>query len=381
MIGMTETPLGELIAHRSDFIEIDDFQTYKRCRVHLNGRGVVLRDTIEGSLLKTKSQQVCRENDFLVAEIDAKLGGFGLIPKDLDGAVVSSHYFLFEIDQSRLYTRYLGWYAATSALASQVTARGSTNYAAVRPNHVLSYSIPLPESLDQQKEIVAKIDAVAARLDEANRLRQEIQDDANALLHSVFHRLIQGAEYRPLAEVAPIVRRPVEIVLNGEYPELGVRSFGKGTFHKPVLQGSEVGTKKLYHIHPRDLVFSNVFAWEGAIAVVQQADAGRVGSHRFITCVPKPGTATADFLCFYLLTDDGIEKVREASPGGAGRNRTLGLKKLEQITIPVPPHAKQLEFDALQEKVLGIHQTHAENQNELDAILPAVLDKAFKGEL
>ena len=128
-------------------------------------------------------------------------------------------------------------------------------------------------------------------------------------------------------------------------------------------------------------LFSNVFSWEGAIAVVQPEDEGRVGSHRFITCVPKSGIATAEFLRFYLLTDEGIEKVRNTSPGGAGRNRTLGLKKLEKIEVPVPNYDKQIWFDKLQTKVSDIINAQSDNQKELDAILPAILDKAFKGEL
>ncbi|VFN01003.1 MAG: type I restriction enzyme, S subunit [Candidatus Kentron sp. G] len=236
---------------------------------------------------------------------------------------------------------------------------------------------PLPE----QRSIVAKIESLAAKIDQIKQLRQAIRADAQVMLRSAFQQVIEGAEYHPMGEVAPIVRRPVAIEPEGEYPELGVRSFGKGTFHKPVLNGIDVGTKKLYHIHPGDLVLSNVFAWEGAIAVVQPGDIGRVGSHRFITCVAKMGVATPEFLYFYLLTDEGIEKVREASPGGAGRNRTLGLKKLEKIQAPIPPFDKQLRFNRLQERAAAITRTQADNQAELDALLPAILDRAFKGEL
>jgi hypothetical protein len=60
-----------------------------------------------------------------------------------------------------------------------------------------------------------------------------------------------------------------------------IRSFGKGTFHKPPLSGSDVGTKRLYRIEPGDLLFSNVFAWEGAIAIAQprmRADWGPTAS-------------------------------------------------------------------------------------------------------
>lgn len=158
-----------------------------------------------------------------------------------------------------------------------------------------------------------------------------------------------------LGDIAPIVRRSVEICHERSYPELGIRSFGRGTFHKPALSGADVGTKRLFQIEPGDLVFSNVFAWEGAIAVASPADAGRFGSHRFITCVADAGRANATFLKLYLTTAPaGREQVLKASPGGAGRNRTLGVEKMGQIQIPLPPLAEQqalvARLDALAEK-------------------------------
>lgn len=66
-------PLGEVIEHRKEFIEIDDFTEYKRCRVQLHAKGIILRDIIQGIDIKTKQQQVCHTGEFLVAEIDAKL--------------------------------------------------------------------------------------------------------------------------------------------------------------------------------------------------------------------------------------------------------------------------------------------------------------------
>lgn len=373
-------PLGELVTYRKDFITLQPDKLYCRCRVQTFARGIILRDRVTGNEIKTRKQQVCQTGQFLVAEIDAKQGGYGIVPPELNGAIVSSHYFLFTVNQQQLLQKFLGWYLRTADFLQKVKARGSTNYAAIRPNDVLSYTIPLPP-LDEQHRIVSKLEALSTKVDEANSLQQEIQTDAQAMLHSVFHRLTESAKYLPMAEVAPVVRRKVEVEIDGEYPELGVRSFGKGTFHKPILNGIDVGTKKLYSINPGDLVFSNVFSWEGAIAVVQPEDEGRVGSHRFITCVPKPSITTADFLRFYLLTEAGIEKVREASPGGAGRNRTLGLKKLEKIEVPVPAYDKQLWFDSLQTKAAAIKQAHSANQTELDALLPSILDKAFKGEL
>ena len=92
--------LGEVIKHRKGFITIDDEKDYKLCRVQLHRRGVLIREIIKGSQIKTKKQQICKAGDFLVAEMDAKVGGYGFIPSELEGAIVSSHYYLFELNHA-----------------------------------------------------------------------------------------------------------------------------------------------------------------------------------------------------------------------------------------------------------------------------------------
>lgn len=370
--------LGEVISHRKEFIEIEPDESYARCRVQTSARGIVLRDRIAGSEIKTKKQQVCRAGEFLVAEIDAKLGGYGIVPDDLDGAIVSSHYFLYDVNESRLLRRFLDWYCRTPAFLDQVKARGSTNYAAIRPANVLKYTIPLPP-LDEQRRIVARLDKVAALVEERRQTIEAAEREEQALLLKAFKRAIDGAPYRPMAEVAPLVRRPVEIEPDQSYAELGVRSFGYGTFHKPYLPGMEVGSKKLFRVCAGDLLFNIVFAWEGAVAIAKPEDDGRVGSHRFLTCVPDPAIATVDFLLFYFLMREGLQKLGEASPGGAGRNRTLGLKKLEAIEVPVPPIERQRWFDRLQAKARDARYLRARTTQDVDALIPAVLHEVFNG--
>src|SRR5438552_2459582 len=95
-------PMGEVVSHRKEFVSIEADRIYSRCRVQTSSRGIVLRDRVQGSQIKTKEQQVCRKGEFLVAEIDAKLGGYGIVPAELDRAIVSSHYFLFVPNQDRI---------------------------------------------------------------------------------------------------------------------------------------------------------------------------------------------------------------------------------------------------------------------------------------
>src|SRR5659263_114298 len=174
---------GEVIKHRNQFIQIDDLENYKRCRVQLHAQGIVLRDIVLGAEIKTKKQQVCRTGEFLVAEIDSKIGGFGIVPSELDGAIVSSHYFLFVTDEIRLDRRFLDFFIRTPYFREQVKAQGSTNYAAIRPSDVLGYKIPLPP-LPEQSLIVGRIEELAAKIEEARGLRMKAGEEAKVLFMS-----------------------------------------------------------------------------------------------------------------------------------------------------------------------------------------------------
>jgi type I restriction enzyme, S subunit len=139
-----------------------------------------------------------------------------------------------------------------------------------------------------------------------------------------------------MGEIAPLVRRPIQPLPDEVYREIGVRSFGKGIFHKAPTTGLEIGSKRVFSIEPGDLLFNIVFAWEGAVAVASEAERGMIGSHRFLTCVVDKSRADAKFLNYWFSRGEGRDKLLWASPGGAGRNRTLGIEKLAAIHVPLP---------------------------------------------
>ena len=103
-----------------------------------------------------------------------KWAGMGIVPSNLDGAIVSSHYFLFGINKRCLQADFLGWYCRTTNFHEQVNARGSTNYAAIRPHDVLGYRIPLPPVEDQMKTVDV-LDRVAALADKHREIIEEIE--------------------------------------------------------------------------------------------------------------------------------------------------------------------------------------------------------------
>ncbi|MDO8442350.1 MAG: restriction endonuclease subunit S [Polaromonas sp.] len=354
---------------------------YKEITIRLWGKGVIERGRVSGASVNGR-RFIARKDQFIASRIDARNGAMGIVPSDLDGALVTNDFPLFSVNHDRLLPQYMGWLCRTPAFVDLCAraSEGTTNRVRLKEAGFLNLEIEIPDT-DAQHRIVARIDVVQQQLQQASKLRSSIDHDIASLLAVRFQETLQHAEWRPMREVAPIVRRDVVIDQQSSYAELGIRSFGKGTFHKPTLTGSELGDKRVYRIEPGDLLFSNVFAWEGAIAMAKPEDVGRVGSHRFISCVPHGGLITAEYLHYYFLTDEGMTKIRDASPGGAGRNRTLGLSKLLSITVPMPPTQVQRQFVEFQSALTCLTKIRKEEVNLVGAVLPALLHGTLSSEM
>lgn len=180
--------LAEVLRYRKGNILINNDEEYSLCRVQLHRRGVVLREKKMGSQIKTKKQQVCRAGDLVVAEMDAKFGGYGFIPDHLEGTIVSSHYYLYELDKNKITQQYFEILIKTDFIQNQIEAKGSTNYSSIRAWEFLDYEIPL-QSIPLQNSIAAKYlkhsrfkeafgVELIAQLKYLSQLRQRILQDA-----------------------------------------------------------------------------------------------------------------------------------------------------------------------------------------------------------
>lgn len=371
--------MGDFLTKSQDWVRPKADQTYKQVTVRLWGKGLILRAEVSGSQISATRQLRARTGQFLLSRIDARHGACGLVPVSLHGALVSNDFPCFDIDSRIIHPAYFAWYARTETFIALCgrASEGSTNRIRLKEDEFLRMPIDLP-SLVEQRQIAEKLDKVATLVTERGKVVNAAKRDAKAMLSKAFGLVIDGAPNRYMGEVAPLVRRPVGIQPDRSYPELGVRSFGRGTFFKPALDGISVGSKKLFLIRAGDLLFNIVFAWEGAVAIAQPKDDGRVGSHRFLTCIPDSNTATADFLRFFFLSPEGLSKLGDASPGGAGRNRTLGLKKLNAVTVPTPPLERQRWFDRLQEKARKVETLREGVLKDVESLLPAALNRVFR---
>ena len=128
---------------------------------------------------------------------------------------------------------------------------------------------------------------------------------------------------------------------NKPYGALGIRSHGKGTFHKVIKRPETILMDTLYQVKESDLIVNITFAWEGAIAIVRKEDEDYLVSHRFPTYSFNTTIALSQYLKYYINQKGFFDKLGYISPGGAGRNRVLNKKDFLKIQILLPPLPEQ----------------------------------------
>lgn len=167
-------------------------------------------------------------------------------------------------------------------------------------------------------------------------------------------------------DILKLERRMVVVEAGKTYREIGVRSFGRGLFEKEPTNAADLGSKRVFHVHPGDLVVSNIFAWEGAVAAADVRHEGTIGSHRFMTWAPDTTGVDVQYLRHYFASDPGLQQLGQASPGSAGRNRTLSIKNFENMVIPLPELDEQrriaTHLDALESASALVRTTNVTSQ-------------------
>lgn len=371
--------LGDILREVHDEFIVDPTKEYQGAGILSYGRGLFHKGPFLGSETSYRTLKRLRKGQLVYSRLFAWEGAFAVVEPEFDGACVSQEFPVFEVAPSAdvhwihlCLTRKSFWESLVGTGLGQRRRR-------IQPEEILSRSIPFPP-IEEQRRISHFLKDVENRLIEIHRAREIEQSQMRGALLGEFRRVIQDANWVPMDVAAPLVRRPVEVDPLGTYLEVGVRSFGKGTFHKPPTDGATLGTKRIFSVEPNDLIFNIVFAWEGAVAVARPEDKGRVGSHRFLSCVPRSDIATSEFLWFHFLTPKGLEDLGKASPGGAGRNRTLGLDALAKIDVPLPPIGRQQWFNSLLGKIKELGSLHEDMKVNLQALWASTMNRAVLGK-
>jgi type I restriction enzyme S subunit len=391
-------PLGDVMARVDDLIPIRADESYREVTVRLWGKGVTLRRECLGVEIKSDRRTRVRAGQFIASRIDARNGAFGVIPSELDGAVVTNDFPTFSARSDRLDNSFLNWMSKTATFVDlcKAASEGTTNRVRLKEDRFLATPISLPP-IGEQRRIVARIEALAAKIAEARGLREESEKTVAALRQSTAHYLFDSAEIR---------RWPVRSL--GEIAEIrsGVtlgRDLRGGQISLPYLRVANVqdGHLDLSRIKHVTILESEADKWRlrrGDLLLTEGGDWDKLGrgtlwNDEIPNCIhqnhifrlrSKPEEFNPRFLAIMVSSPYAKRYFQDASKRTTNL-ASINQRQLKALPIFQPPLARQARIVEFLDEISAAGESIKDRQSataaELTALLPSVLDKAFKGEL
>lgn len=191
-------PIGDVMRPRRKPVKPDNFADYRPITIHFDG-SIELRhrtEPFQGSMFAVFP------GDLVYSKIDVRNGAIGLLPPEIDQAVVTSEYPVLVPDTKQVDARYLAMLLRSPNFQHLLkqAASGTSGRKRVDGDTFCELEIPLPE-LREQRELISNCERALGKL-------AKLEADAAALEH----RAIQEFE-AALGLVPPpdLPRKPFQI--------------------------------------------------------------------------------------------------------------------------------------------------------------------------
>jgi type I restriction enzyme S subunit len=377
----TSARFGDVLLSVSRPEQVAADRMYRTLGVQWYAKGLFVREEKPGHDIRATELYRVELGDFVYNRLFAWKGSFGIVDSDTTGGYVSGEFPCFRVSADKAEAKYLHYYLSQERVWADIerNSSGQTNVSRLRLKEpdFLKMEIPLPPLAEQQR-IVARIEALARRVEEARGLRAQAVEEAEAILKStrveIFAELDLEKFGKPLSDIATFLdgkRIPLNAQQRkekqpGDVPYYGasgiVDYINEWLFDETLLLISEDG--------------ANIELRSKPIAFVIQGKSW-VNNHAHVLRLPDETTAV--FLRHYI---EGLD----VRPFWQGATRPkINKSTLEAIPIPDVPLSEQHRIvaylDGLQARVDELKRLQAETQKELDALMPSILAKAFAGEL
>lgn len=288
----------------------------------------------------SRARRIVRKGDILMSTVRPNLKGFSIINKEVKDLIASTGFAV--ITANSCNNNYLFQYIFSNPIQKQFyNLIVGSNYPAINSSDVKRLKIPIPP-LPEQLKIASILSTWDVAIDHCKAIIEKLKERNKGLEQQLLTGKIRVKGFEetkwkltPLSECLTFTPREVQKP-TGNYLSLGLRSHGKGIFHKHDIDPEDVAMDVLYEVKENDLIVNITFAWEQALAIVSKHDEGGLVSHRFPTYTFKTDTAIPDFFRHFIVQKYFKFLMELISPGGAGRNRVLSKTDFLKLEIKLP---------------------------------------------
>jgi type I restriction enzyme, S subunit len=401
MTTWPKVSLGELLRLERRPVQVEPDKLYQEIGIYCFGRGIFHKTPRTGFEVGGKDLFLMKEGDFILQVTFAWEGAVAIVSAAEDGMYGSTRYPTFRVDEQRCAPQFLLNYFKTEEGVQELVkiCPGSAGR-----NRVLSIKripevlVPLPP-LAEQRRVVARIEQLAAQIHEARTLRQQAAEEAEAIYPQQLGETMtpHGAGWK--RETVADVIKSMDAGWSPQCDDLPAQNDEWGVLKTTAVQWCDFQPEHNKAL-PQTLVpVAALTVKQGDVLVTRAGPRKRVAvvaavrrdeprltiSDKLIRLRTDRMKIDPRFLELSLASPFSQEHLVQRKTGLADAQVNISQAILKATPVAYPPLPEQrrivAELDALQAEVDALKRLQAETAAELDALLPAILDRAFKGEL
>ena len=392
---LIEVTLGEIAKPVTRPVEVLTGRSYRTIGVKWWGQGAYERQTIDGSQTAAKTLSLVREGDLIINKIWVRNGSTAIASPAVDGCAASGEFPTFILDASRVVPRWIHWQTKAASFWEKCDAlsRGTSGKNRIKPELFLTIRVPLPPMAEQVR-LVAQIEGLAAKIEEANGVRQQATMETDALVGTSARKLFQEPPERQAVEAIGEVRGGIQ---KGPHRAPGANPVRYLTVAHVQRNRILTSNPRYFEVTPEELDRWRVLSGDvliiegngsaeqiGRTALFRGEIENCVHQNHVIRIRPNQQRILPEFLNSFLNSPAGQDAVQGQSRTTSGL-RTLSVGRIKGIAVPVPSLSEQRRVVAyledLQKQTDTLKTLQAETSKELEALMPSILNKAFRGEL
>jgi hypothetical protein len=260
-------------------------------------------------------------------------------------------------------------------------------------------NVVLPTELTGQRRIVSRIEGLATKIQEARSLRVTASGQLGKFKRSMVDTLLNSSKYKALTlgdlltedSLNGISTRPETNGLGIEILRISAgTSREDGLVDETDVKYLPIDPQKIekYRLRQDDLLacrFNGNLGYVGRFSLyASYRRMFQVYPDKLIRFRVRQETVLPQFVRYAMNSAWGRDQIEPMCATTAG-NLGISATQLKNVRVPVPSIEDQTRIiarlDSLQAKALCIGTLQSETGAELDALIPSILSKAFRGEL
>ncbi|ENT3084898.1 restriction endonuclease subunit S, partial [Campylobacter coli] len=324
-------------------------------------------------------------DDNLYISIAGTIGKSGIIPKELNGAILTENAVKLEYIQNNISNKFMYFFTLSNIFKTQIQT--STKIVAqpkLAITRLKQIQIPLPP-LKEQERIVGILDESFAKIDESIKILEQNLLNLDELMQSALqkafnplkdnakenYKLPQSWEWKSLEEISE------NISAGGDKPKNCTES--KTAKNQIPVYANGVNNNGLVGYTDKATIIkpSLTISARGTIGFVCIRKEPYFPIVRLISLIPCENILCLHYLYFCL--NFFIAK------GEGSSIPQLTIPKFKSLQIPLPPLKEQEQIakhlDFVFEKTKALKELYTKELKDYEELKQSLLNKAFKGEL